>query len=157
MTTLTKSRPSVPQLAIASPRNPWALLRSEMDDLLARLWNGEPGDDGLSRGFAPALDLSESETAFEIRMDIPGMDAKEIDIQVRGNTVTLCGQRKEEKVEKGATYHRVERRSGSFWRTVTLPCDVNADEVAAEYAQGVLTVKLPKSEVEVGKKITIKA
>jgi HSP20 family protein len=157
MTTLTKSRPSAPQIAIASPRNPWALLRSEMDDLLAQLWNGEPGDDGPSRGFAPALDLCESETAFEIRMDIPGLDAKDIDIQVRGNTVTLSGQRKEEKVEKGSTYHRVERRSGSFWRTVTLPCDVNADEVAAEYTQGVLIIKLPKSEVEIGKRITVKA
>jgi HSP20 family protein len=68
----------------------------------------------------------------------------------------LSGQRKEEKEEKGKTYHRLERRTGSFSRMLTLPCEVNADEVAAEYAQGVLTVKLPKCEEAKSKKVAVK-
>jgi HSP20 family protein len=100
--------------------------------------------------------LSESDNAFEIRVDIPGMEAKDIDVQVHGNTVTLSGQRKEEKEEKGKTFHRIERRSGSFSRTLTLPCAVNEDEVAADYTQGVLNVKLPKCEEAQSKRIAVK-
>ena len=85
----------------------------------------------------PALDLSETDTAIEVRMDLPGITAKDIDIQVSGNVLTVSGQRKEEKEEKGKTFHRVERRYGSFSRSVTLPCAVEESEVAAEYHDGV--------------------
>lgn len=71
--------------------------------------------------FAPALDVAEKDNCFELHMDIPGMETKDIDIQVQGNTVTVTGSRKEEKEEKGKTFYRIERLSGSFSRTVTLP------------------------------------
>lgn len=154
-TTLTKSRPAEAPIAAAPPRNPWSMLRSEMDDLLARFWNGEEA--GFAHAFAPALDLSETPNAFALRMDIPGMEAKDIEIQVRGNTVTVSGQRKEEREDKTSAFHRIERRRGSFWRTISLPCDVNEDEVAAEYAKGVLNLTLPKSDVAKGKKIAVKS
>jgi HSP20 family protein len=76
--------------------------------------------------------------------------------QVDGNTLTVRGERKEEKEEKGKTWHRVERRAGKFARTVSLPCNVNEDEVAAEYIGGVLTLKLPKAENARPKKVTVK-
>lgn len=139
----------------ATTRNPFALLRKEMDELISSFWDGEK-ETWFATPFSPSVDLTESTNAFEIRMDIPGMEAKDIDVQVHGNTVTLSGQRKEEKEEKGKTYHRIERRTGSFSRTMTLPCEVNEDEVAAEYNQGVLTVKLPKCEEAKSKKVAVK-
>jgi HSP20 family protein len=87
-----------------------------MDDLVSRFWDGQP-EDWFSTTFAPSADLSESENAFEVRLDIPGMEAKDIDVKVQDSTVTISGQRKEEKEEKGKTFHRVERRSGSFSRS----------------------------------------
>lgn len=105
---------------------------------------------------APALDVSEKDNSFEIHVDIPGIESKDVDVQVLGNTVTISGSRKEEKEEKGKTFHRIERSSGSFSRTVTLPCEVNEKEVAAEYTNGVLSVILPKSESAKPKKVNVK-
>jgi HSP20 family protein len=84
------------------------------------------------------------------------MNAADIYVSVRGNQLTISGHRKEEKEEKGKTLHRVERKSGKFSRTITLPASVNETEVAAEYNQGVLTVTLPKCEEAETKKISVK-
>jgi HSP20 family protein len=100
--------------------------------------------------------MTESDVALEIRMDVPGIKAKDIDIQLNGNIITISGQREEEKEEKGKTYHRIERRSGSFSRTLTLPCSVSQDEVVADYRDGVLTVTLPKSEESKAHKVKVK-
>lgn len=151
-TTLTKARPQT----TPTVRGPLGVLRQEFDDLLGRFWDGVPEKGWFGGVYAPAVDLIESDNVFEIRMDIPGMDAKDIDVQVHGNAVTISGQRKEEKEEKGKTFRRVERRSGSFSRTMTLPCNVNEEEVAADYTQGVLSVKLPKCEEAKVKKVNVK-
>jgi HSP20 family protein len=126
-----------------------------MEGLLSRTF-GE--DVGLwpSERICPSLDLAETDRAVEVRLDIPGMEAKDIDIQVNGNLLTISGERKEEREEKGKTYHRVERRVGSFFRTVTLPCPVRDDSVDAQYKNGILMVKLPKREEAKSKKITVK-
>jgi len=136
------------------PRGPTSL-RHEMQDLLGRFW-GEPQDAWWSGQIAPPVDLAETDNAFEVRMDVPAMNAKDFEIHVNGNVVTIGGERKEEKEEKGKTWHRVERRTGKFSRTMTLPCNVNEDEVAAEYTGGVLSVKLPKSEEARPKKVVVK-
>jgi HSP20 family protein len=136
-------------------RDPFTAIREEMKDLRAQMFGD--GDEGwLTGAMAPALDLSETETAIDVRMDLPGITAKDIDIQVNGNLLTVSGERKEEKEEKGKTFHRVERSYGSFSRTVTLPCAVNESEVAAEYKDGVLTIKLPKTEESKAHKIKVK-
>ena len=109
-----------------------------------------------SERIIPSLDLAETDGIVEVRMDIPGMETKDIDIQVNGNLLTISGERKEEREEKGKTFHRVERRVGSFSRTVTLPCPVKEDAVDAQYKNGTLTVKLPKTEETKSKKITVK-
>ena len=70
--------------------------------------------------------------------------------------LTVSGERKEEREEKGKTYHRVERRVGSFSRSVTLPCPVREDAVDAQYKNGILTIKLPKTEEAKARKITVK-
>jgi HSP20 family protein len=139
----------------APKRATLSVIRSEMDELLSRIWNG--CEDGwFSGAFSPAADLAETDNTYQVRMDIPGLTAADIDVQVRGNQITISGQRKEEKEEKGKTFHRIERKSGKFSRTLTLPANVNESEVAAEYNQGVLTVTLPKSEDAEMKKIDVK-
>jgi HSP20 family protein len=152
-TTLTPSKPRVKNEA--PRRDALSVIREEMDDLLSRIWNGT--EDGWFSGvFAPAADLAETDNAYQVRIDIPGMNAGDIDVQVHGNLVTISGQRKEEKEEKGKTFHRIERRTGKFSRSLTLPCNVNENEAAADYTQGVLTVVLPKCEEAKTKKVSVK-
>ena len=146
-----ESRP----LSAAVRRPSFAALRREMEDLLARMWGDHEGS-WWTGDFSPSADLAETENALEIRVDAPGMEAKDFDIEVNGNVVTIRGERKEEKEEKGKTFRRVERRYGTFSRSLTLPCNVNEDEVAAEYASGVLAVTLPKREDAAPKKVAVK-
>jgi len=136
-------------------RDPFTTLREEMNDLRARLL-GDEEEGWFSGAMVPALDLSETDTAIEVRMDLPGMTAKDINIQISGNVLTVSGQREEEKEEKGKTFHRVERRYGSFSRSVTLPCAVVESDVAAGCHDGVLTIKLPKTEESQAHKIKVK-
>jgi HSP20 family protein len=104
----------------------------------------------------PSLDISETTSMVEAKLDVPGVKPNEIDVQIHGNTVTVRGERNEETEEKGKTYHRVERRCGSFARTFTLPCPVEEDEVAAEYRDGVLTITMPKTESAKAHRIEVK-
>jgi len=136
-------------------QGPLGTLREEMEQLVSRAF-GEDVALWPSERILPSLDLAETAASVEVRMDIPGMEAKDIDIQVNGNLLTISGERKEEHEEKGKTFHRVERRVGSFSRTVTLPCPVREEVVDAQYKSGILTVKLPKTEEAKAKKITVK-
>lgn len=126
-----------------------------MNELVGRLLGSSQSQAGSL--MSPALDVAETDNAYEIHVDLPGMKAENFDIQVLGNVVRISGKREEKKEEKNSTYHCIERQSGTFSRTVTLPCDVNEDEVAAEYMNGVLSVKLPKSEQAKTKKITVRS
>lgn len=104
------------------------------------------------------MDVSETEQAVIVKMDLPGVSAKDIDISVENNLLTIRGERKEEKEEKDKAmqYHRVERRFGCFIRSLPLPCAVNEGEAVAEFKEGVLTVTLPKSESAKPRKISVK-
>jgi HSP20 family protein len=139
----------------AKSRDPFFAMRQEMEELFSKLWDGNR-ENWLSPTFSPSADLTEAEKAFELKLDLPGLTPKDIDVQVHGNTVTVSGHRREEKEEKEKSFHRLERYSGAFSRTFSLPCEVNESEVAAEYAHGVLTVKLPKCEKATPKKVSVK-
>lgn len=136
--------------------DPFTALREEMNELRARFL-GDEGEGLFGGTMVPALDMSETETAIDVRMDLPGVTAKDIDIQVNGNVLTVSGRREEEKEEKGKSFHRVERRYGNFSRSVTLPSPVVESEVAAEYHEGVLTIKLPKTVESKAHKIKVKS
>jgi HSP20 family protein len=153
-THLTTRRPG--GLSSMWRRDPLAALREEMNDLRGRLWGGDE-DEWFAGATVPSVDLSENDTAVEVRMDLPGVKPKDIDIQVSGNVLTVSGQRDEEREEKGRTFHRVERHSGSFSRSLTLPTAVNESEVAAEYRDGVLMITLPKIEQSKPHKIKVKS
>jgi HSP20 family protein len=136
-------------------RDPFRALQEEFDDMLSRIsedWNGE----WLARPSVPSLDVSETAEMVQVRMDVPGIDAKDIDIEITGNMLHVSGERKEEKEEKGKTWHRIERKTGSFARSVTLPSAVKEDKVEAAYKDGVLTITLPKTEEAKTHKVKIK-
>jgi HSP20 family protein len=137
-------------------RAPFRTLRQEMDDLIERVsreWDGN----WPAVGFRPAADVSETDGTLEIKMDIPGVKPEEVSIEVTGNRIRISGERKTEKEEKGKTWHRVQRSSGQFCETMTLPCAIKEDQVHAEFHDGVLVVKLPKTEAAKTHKVKIKA
>lgn len=137
----------------------WPLsgLREEMDEVFKNFF-GTNGVPALSAATLPSIDVSETDAAVEIKTDVPGFKADEIDLHVDEGMVTISGKHSEEKEEKedGRKYHRIERRSGSFSRTVRLPCNVNSENVDAQLKDGVLTVSLPKTETAKRQKIKIK-
>jgi len=135
--------------------NPFRIARDEFETLWSQLI-GEPGEVFFKGRLVPSLDLSENPNTIEIRMDLPGIKAEEIDIQLANGVLTISGDRKEEKEEKGKTFHRVERRHGSFSRSVTLPSAVAEDKVDAQYHDGVLTVTLQKTDEAKSRKIKVK-
>lgn len=150
-TTLTK-----PESRAARILDPFRMARDEFESLWTRLI-GEPVEGMFKGRMVPSLDMSETPNTIEVRMDVPGMKAEEIDIQLANGVLTISGERKEEKEEKGKTFHRMERHYGSFSRSMTLPSTVAEDKVDAQYHDGVLTVSLQKTEEAKSRKIKVKA
>ena len=135
---------------------PFQTIREEMEDLWTNVLSEREPWFGRA-WMAPPLDVSENNSHVTVRMDLPGIKPEEIDIQLSGNVITISGDRKEEKEEKGETFHRIERRSGSFSRSVTLPCSVDESKVDAQYHDGVLTVTMPKSDEAKARRIKVKS
>jgi HSP20 family protein len=113
-------------------------------------------EDGVkARPWAPAVDLVETENELILKADVPGVDLKDIDIQLENGTLSVKGERKFEKDEKGKGFHRMERSYGSFVRIFTVPDTVDSEHVTAAYEAGVLTISLPKKEVAKPKAIKV--
>ena len=132
-------------------------LRREMD----RLWDdyfgpGRRGLQPLQAEFAPAVDVTETAEAIVVKAEVPGMDAKDINISVTGDVLTIMGEKKSEREEKEENYQIVERSYGSFSRSLALPGAVKLDKIEAKYDKGVLTVTCPKKEEVKPKAIEIK-
>jgi len=108
------------------------------------------------RVVVPAFDISETEKEYVISGEIPGMDAKDIDISLLDGCLTVKGEKRQEKEEKEENYHRVERHYGSFQRSFRIPEKVKTDKLDATYKDGILKLTLPKAEVSEAKKIEVK-
>lgn len=108
-----------------------------------------------SRPWAPSVDILETENELLLKADLPGVDMKDVDIQLENGTLTLRGERKFESEKKEGGYHRIERSYGSFARSFTLPETVDAEAVKADYKNGVLTVTLPKKELAKPRQIRV--
>jgi len=104
----------------------------------------------------PALDLKEEEKQYLVSLDIPGLDTKDIKITSENNTLSIEANRKREEEKTDETYHIIERFCGSIKRAIRLPKDIDADNIKAEYKNGVLNVTVPKSEKTLPKQIAIK-
>lgn len=119
---------------------------------------GSSRDQEGSDAFVPRMDISESDKEIMIHVDLPGMDDKDIDLTVENHQLTISGEKKFENEEKGRTYHRVERRFGSFLRRIQLPDDTETDQIKATFQKGVLVIQVPKPTQSVSqrKQIPIK-
>ena len=127
-------------------------------DLFDRFFEdfGLPSVFSEETGFSPAFDVSETDEEFTVKAELPGIVEKDIDISISDGILTIKGEKKHEKEEENACYHTVERRYGSFSRTMRLPTDVDAEKVDATFKDGVLRLALPKSEASKPRKIEIK-
>ena len=135
-------------------------IQTEMNRLFNTLFDTPtaPGNGhGLSRRWIPAMDLTESEDAFVLRADLPGLTEKDVSIEFEDNVLTISGERKSEHEERKDGYYRVERASGSFSRSLTLPEGVEPDKIDANFDRGVLEVRIPKPEQRKPRKVTISA
>jgi HSP20 family protein len=119
--------------------------------------HGSTGQDEslTTSSFAPAVDVYEDEHNVTLKIEVPGIDEKDIDVRIENNTLTVHGERKIEKEEKEENYRRVERQYGSFTRTFTLPTTVDSEKVSANYDKGVLKITLPKKAEAKPKQIKV--
>src|SRR6266851_7129901 len=142
---------------------------STLQDRMNRLFresHGPEGEESLSTStFAPPVDVYEDEHNVVLKIEVPGIDEKDIDVRIENNTLTVHGERKLEKEEKEENYRRVERQYGSFTRSFTLPSSVDPGQVSAHYDKGVLNINLAKKaeakpkqiKINVGREKTLEA
>ena len=132
---------------------------STVQDRLNRLFRdsyGEGREEALNTStFAPPVDVYEDEHNITLKIEVPGIDEKDIDVQIENNTLTVHGERKFEKEEKEENYRRVERQYGSFTRSFTLPNTVDAEQVQAHYDKGILKIQLAKKAEAKPKQIKV--
>jgi len=140
-------------------RGPLASLRGEVSRLFEDFWGGDawcPAPFGQGR-WSPALDVAETDQEVVVKADLPGIDPKDISITVSGDVLSIQGEKTHEAEQEGKSYHRIERRYGSFSRQVHLPTAVDTDRIEAKASEGVLTITLPKRPEVQPRKINIQA
>src|SRR5512135_797612 len=127
-----------------------------MNRLFRESYRPEGPEEALtSTSFAPPVDIYEDEHNITLKMEVPGIDEKDIDVRIENNTLTVRGERKFEKEEKEENFRRVERQYGSFTRSFTLPTTVDAENIQAIYDKGVLKIQLAKKAEAKPKQIKI--
>jgi HSP20 family protein len=133
-------------------------VRSEMDRLMDTFLFGVPQtrDFPEETEWLPAVDVAETKHEIVVTVEAPGMDSKGFDISLSEGTLTVRGEKKQDRVEKEENYHLIERRYGIFSRSIPLPEEVESGKISASYKHGVLTITLPKSEGTKGKEIKVK-
>jgi HSP20 family protein len=135
-------------------------IQSEMNRLFNTFFEG-PASHGngtaTTRRWIPAMDLAETGDEFVLRADLPGLSENDVNIELEDNVLSISGQRKSEHEERKEGYYRVERASGSFSRSLTLPEGVDPDKVQAHFDNGVLEVRIPKPAQRKPRKVTISA
>ena len=138
------------------PFREFATLQDRINRVFRDSYAGEGRDEALTTSsFAPAVDVYEDEHNVTLKIEVPGIDEKDIDVRIENNTLTVHGERKIEKEEKEENYRRVERQYGSFTRTFTLPTSVDAENVSANYDKGVLKITLAKKAEAKPKQIKV--
>jgi len=123
---------------------------------MTEVFGPEPGIFGREGKFLPEANIVETDKAVEVAVELPGMKPEEVKVEIKEGKLWIVGEKKEEKEEKGKTFHRIERRSGMFRRIFELPAEVVEDKVDARFAEGVLKITLPKAEKAAPKQIEVK-
>jgi HSP20 family protein len=129
---------------------------NRMNRLFRELYGPEGPEEALTAtSFAPPADVYEDEHTITLKLEVPGIDEKDIDVRIENNMLTIHGERKIEKEEKEENFCRVERQYGSFTRSFTLPSSVDTGQVRANYDKGVLKISLAKRVEAKPKQITV--
>ncbi len=129
---------------------------NRVNRLFRESYNPEGAEEALTAtSFAPPVDIYEDEHNVTLKLEVPGIDEKDIDVRIESNTLIVHGERKIEKEEKEENFRRVERQYGSFTRSFTLPSSVDTGQVSAHYDQGVLKIKLAKKAESKPKQIKV--
>ena len=139
---------------------PWTGMgnvKQEIDRLFDRFVDAKWDDFPAIGAWAPSMDISETKDSLVAKIEVPGMDAKDIQVALQESLLTIKGEKKQEQEEKDERYHRVERSHGAFTRSVRLPVAVDGSKVTATFKNGLLTVTLPKTPAAKGTTIPIKA
>ncbi|HEX7897152.1 MAG TPA: Hsp20/alpha crystallin family protein [Planctomycetota bacterium] len=137
----------------------WPRLRDRMDRLFQTVF-ADPWREfaypGTEPGWTPDVDVKETDRAIEVRAEIPGMDPAEIQINARGDLLTISGEKREERKEEKEDYYFSEIRYGAFQRAVQLPESADTERISADYDQGVLRITVPKKEGAAPRRIAVK-
>lgn len=142
----------------------WRPFRSEIERMFDRFANGFGLAPFAGARFdtpftlpSPAVDIRENDTAFKLSAELPGMTEKDVALSLTGDTLAIKGEKRQEREENDENFHLTERSYGVFQRSFLLPESVDREKIAAEFANGVLTVTLPKTALAAPKKIEVKA
>lgn len=134
-------------------------LRQEMESLFQRFF-GEPlgrHGQGAEKPWTPRIDIEETDKEIVLRVDLPGLDAKDVHVAVAGDVLVLRGERKEDREDDKKTYRQVERVAGPFYREIPLPAGTDPDKIKAVSAKGVITITVPKKAEVQPRKIVVHA
>lgn len=137
------------------PLHDFPTLQDRINRVFRESYSGGQDESLTTSSFAPAVDVYEDEHKVSLKIEVPGIEEKDLDIRVENNTLSVHGERKIEKEEKEENYRRVERQYGSFTRTFNLPQTVDTDKVSANYDKGVLKITLPKKAEAKPKQIKV--
>ena len=148
------------------PLRDLATMQNRINRLVRETYSPEGPEEALTTtSFAPPVDIYEDEHNITVKMEVPGIDEKDMDVRIENTTLTVHGERRFEKEEKENNFRRVERQYGSFTRSFTLPSSVDTGQVSANYDKGVLRISLAKRteakpkqiKVNVGSEKTLEA
>ena len=119
-------------------------LQREFDRLFGTFFDVSPANGGSAKRFVPAIDLRESDDSYVLTADLPGVEKDDIKVELADGVLTIAGERRAESAQAQEGYQRIERASGSFTRSLTLPKGTDPASLTATYVNGVLTVRIPK-------------
>ncbi|MBZ5689882.1 MAG: Hsp20/alpha crystallin family protein [Acidobacteriia bacterium] len=138
------------------PLRDLATMQNRINRFVRESYSPEGPEEALTTtSFAPPVDIYEDEHTITVKMEVPGIDEKDIDVRIENTTLTVHGERKIEKDEKEENFRRVERQYGSFTRSFTLPSSVDTGQVSAHYDKGILKISLAKKAEAKPKQIKV--
>lgn len=135
----------------------WGDFERGMEETIRRMFEGDVGGAGNGLSFVPNLNVAETESGYEVTVDLPAMKPEEVHVEFKDDTLWITGERRHEVEEEGKTFHRVERHHGSFRRVIRLGTNVEAKSINANYKDGVLTITADKAKSARTKRIEVHA
>lgn len=132
-------------------------IQQEMNRLFGTFFDSPPGESngGAIRRWIPAMDLVEEDDHFVLRADLPGLSEEDVNVELEDNVLSISGERKSEHEDRKEGYYRIERASGSFSRSLTLPEGIDPERIQARFEKGVLEVRVPKPEQRKPRRVAI--